>query len=124
MSINISDDCISRQAAIRWVKTECNPYGKPTLEFESGKKVIEHLEQMPSVDITETETCQKCQETTERVLANAKAKAEPTQGEWHKEYADELCLIATYTCSECGSMELSEFKYCPNCGAKMKGGTE
>ena len=43
------NDLISRQAAIRWVKTECNPYGKPTLEFESGKKVIEHLEQMPSV---------------------------------------------------------------------------
>lgn len=42
------NDYIDRQAAIRWVKTECNPYGKPTLEFESGKKVIEHLEQMPS----------------------------------------------------------------------------
>lgn len=42
-------DTISRQAAIRWVKTECNPYGKPTLDFESGKKVIEHLEQMPSI---------------------------------------------------------------------------
>ena len=41
------DDLISRQAAIRWVKTECNPYGNPTLDFESGKKVIEHLEQMP-----------------------------------------------------------------------------
>ena len=41
-------DLISRQAAIRWVKTECNPYGNPTLDFESGKKVIEHLEQMPS----------------------------------------------------------------------------
>ena len=41
-------DLISRQAAIQWVKTECNPYGKPTLDFESGKKVIEHLEQMPS----------------------------------------------------------------------------
>lgn len=42
------NDCISRRAAIRWVKTECNPYGNPTLDFESGKKVIEHLEQMPS----------------------------------------------------------------------------
>lgn len=42
------DDVISRKAAIRWVKTQCNPYGKPTLEYESGKKVIEHLEQMPS----------------------------------------------------------------------------
>ena len=44
------DDLISRRAAIRWVKTECNPYGKPTLDFESGKKVIEYLEQMPSAD--------------------------------------------------------------------------
>ena len=43
-------DLISRQDAIRWVKTECNPYGKPTLDFESGKKVIEHLRQMPSAD--------------------------------------------------------------------------
>lgn len=43
----MADDTISRQAAIRWVKTECNPYGKPTIDFESGKKVIEHLEQMP-----------------------------------------------------------------------------
>lgn len=43
-----SSDTISRRAAIRWVKTECNPYGKPTLDFESGKKVIEHLEQMPA----------------------------------------------------------------------------
>ena len=50
-------DPISRQAAIRWVKTECNPYGKPTLDFESGKKVIEHLEQMPPA---RPETCEGC----------------------------------------------------------------
>lgn len=42
------DDLISRRKAIQWVKTECNPYGKPTLDYESGKKVIEHLEAMPS----------------------------------------------------------------------------
>ena len=40
-------ELINRQAAIEWVKTECNPYGKPTLDFESGKKVIEYLKQMP-----------------------------------------------------------------------------
>ena len=44
-------DYIEQQKAIRWVKTECNPYGKPTLDFESGKKVIEHLEQMPSANV-------------------------------------------------------------------------
>ena len=48
------NDLISRQAAIRWVKTECNPYGKPTLDFESGKMVIEHLKQMPSAQPEQT----------------------------------------------------------------------
>lgn len=52
-------DLISREDAIRWVKTECNPYGKPTLEFESGKKVIEHLEQMPSAQ-PEIIRCKDC----------------------------------------------------------------
>ena len=55
----MKDDPISRQAAIRWVKTECNPYGKPTLDFESGKKVIEHLEQMPSAQ-PEAIRCKNC----------------------------------------------------------------
>lgn len=45
------EDTISRQDAIRWVKTECNPYGKPTLDFESGKRVMEHLKIMPSVQL-------------------------------------------------------------------------
>ena len=53
-------DYISRQAAIRWVKTECNPYGKPTLDFESGKKVIEHLEQMPTIDAVPVVRCRDC----------------------------------------------------------------
>ena len=52
-------DLISREDAIRWVKTECNPYGKPTLDFESGKKVIEHLEQMPSAQ-PEIIRCKDC----------------------------------------------------------------
>ena len=56
-------DCIDRQEAIRWVKSECNPYGKPTLDYESGIKVIEHLERMPSAQSethdkrTETHAC-------------------------------------------------------------------
>ena len=54
------NDLISRQAAIRWVKTECNPYGKPTLDFESGKKVIEHLEQLPSAQPEPKTGNEKC----------------------------------------------------------------
>lgn len=48
LSADTNSDLISRANAIRWVKTECNPYGKPTLDYDSGLKVIEHLKKMPS----------------------------------------------------------------------------
>ena len=96
------NDLISRQAAIRWVKTECNPYGKPTLEFESGKKVIEHLEQMPS--------------------AQPSAHQERMRGRW----VPVTNGRGGYECDQChnyapsyqdGAEWLSDF--CPNCGARM-----
>ena len=85
-------DLISRQAAIRWVKTECNPYGKPTLDFESGKKVIEHLRQLPS--------------------------AEPVHGEWVKTYGGHFTRAL---CSVCGYSNGRKFNdnFCPNCGCAM-----
>ena len=95
----MTDDFISRQAAIRWVKTECNPYGKPTLEFESGKKVIEHLEQMPS------------------------AQPQRKTGRWLNIDESEK-----WKCSVCGRMmwfsprlgvKPSDYNFCPNCGALM-----
>ena len=89
-------DLISRQVAIRWVKTECNPYGKPSLDFESGKKFLEHLEQMPS------------------------AQKERKTGKWE---------LRTYmphhnycTCCDADSPYNKRWKYCPNCGADMRGG--
>ena len=95
-------DLISREDAIRWVKTECNPYGKPTLDFESGKKVIEHLEQMPSAEHVR-----------------------------HGKWVPKTIIIggrdhvSGMKCSVCGEDPLNaegdEFltDYCPNCGAKM-----
>ena len=80
------NDSISRQAAIRWVKTECNPYGKPTLEFESGKKVIEHLEQMPSAQ-PEIIRCKDCkhrivnEHAGEKGYFNLKAMCELDSGD-------------------------------------------
>lgn len=70
------NDLISRQAAIRWVKTECNPYGNPTLDFESGKKVIEHLEQMPSArsDQRWIPVTERCPEIGQIVLCLLKTR--------------------------------------------------
>ena len=101
----IMDDLISRQAAIRWVKTECNPYGKPTLEFESGKKVIEHLEQMPSAQSDSKTAC------------------------WVPLDERFASWSSYYKCSECGFrinlrtvMDFSgqSVDYCPHCGARME----
>ena len=91
------DDLISRQDAIRWVKTECNPYGKPTLDFESGTKVIEHLKQMPSAE-----------RTGHWILV---------KGSNGKDYDK---------CSEClHTQEITGVKnYCAVCGARMKGGEQ
>ena len=60
-SKTMADEYIRKADAIRWVKTECNPYGKPTLDFESGKKVIEHLERMPSADVVQVVRCKDCE---------------------------------------------------------------
>jgi len=94
-------DLISRQAAIRWVKTECNPYGKPTLDYESGKRVMKHLEQMPS------------------------AEPERKRGKWINAYPDiEPNPMFMYgICSVCGYEQAisDKLKFCPNCGADMRG---
>ena len=87
-------DLISRQEAIRWVKQECNPYGKPTIDFESGKRVMEHLEQMPS--------------------------AEPKTGEWIYNTNNES-VSEIWNCSECDQWSFAKTNFCPNCGARMLG---
>ena len=100
----MSKDTIYRQAAIRWVKTECNPYGKPTLDFESGKKVIEHLEQMPS------------------------AQPERKRGHWIGGDGSYICsecngspidFINTMGASFDAYVETPP-NYCPHCGADMR----
>ena len=64
-------DLISRNKAIRWVKTECNPYGQPTLDYESGIKVIEHLERMSSAQPYTEEEIQAIQDLEQAQLDKA-----------------------------------------------------
>ena len=47
-----SGDLISREALRRIIKTECNPYGKPTIDFKSGKKVLKIIDNAPTVEKT------------------------------------------------------------------------
>lgn len=110
-------DLISRQAAIRWVKTECNPYGKPTLDFESSKKVIEHLKQMPSAQ-PDYDLSDYSDRLWKAAYERGKAEAEVKHGKWIK-VGDN-----SYRCSVCGDVSCCMGDYCPDCGAKMRKETE
>lgn len=41
---------IDADALSRAIKIECNPYGKPTIDFESGKKVLKIIDDAPTVE--------------------------------------------------------------------------
>ena len=41
---------IDADSLYRKVKTECNKYGAPTIDFESGNKVLDMIEQEPTVE--------------------------------------------------------------------------
>ncbi len=44
-----------------------------------------------------------------------------SEGEWKQEYNS----FPRYVCTHCNHLYNNKsFKYCPNCGAKMKGGAE
>lgn len=42
------------------VKTETNPYGKPTLEYASGLKVLVMIDKEPTADVVEVVRCRDC----------------------------------------------------------------
>ncbi len=135
-------DLIYRQEAIRWVKTECNPYGKPTIDFESGKKFIEHLEQMPSAEPELDEWCTDCKEYDQerhccprwnRVIRQTLKDAERKPGKW--EIRETAYGDVEAKCPCCGFETLvnqpgnglhmvNDLHFCPNCGEPMERGEE
>ena len=51
---------IDADALYRRVKEKTNPCGKPTLDYESGVKVLNMIEQTPTADVGEVERCKDC----------------------------------------------------------------
>ena len=83
---------IDADSLYRRVKTHTNPYGKPTLDYESGVKVLRMIEQEPTADVVpkseEGAECPTCYGTgrigttnwltkniSKKQLAEEKAKA-------------------------------------------------
>lgn len=82
---------IDADALYRRVKAECNPYGKPSIGWEDGKRMMEWIEHAPTVG-----------ETTRPVFNGRFWECE----ECGQRYKD--ILVA------------KEYKHCPGCGRKIE----
>ena len=51
---------IDADALHRKVKTETNPYGKPTIDYDSGVKVLEWIDKAPTLDAVPVVRCKDC----------------------------------------------------------------
>lgn len=51
---------IDADALHRKVKMETNPYGKPTIDYDSGVKVLEWIDKAPTIDAVKVVRCGNC----------------------------------------------------------------
>ena len=51
---------IDADALHRKVKMETNPYGKPTIDYDSGVKVLEWIDKAPTIDAVHVVRCKDC----------------------------------------------------------------
>ena len=51
---------IDADALHRKVKMETNPYGKPTIDYDSGVKVLEWVDKAPTIGAVEVVRCKDC----------------------------------------------------------------
>lgn len=79
-----------------WVKKECNPYGNPTIGSDDGRRFMEQIDKMPTLE------------------------PEVVHGRWvmNNPYGIKCCSVCGY------GQSIGAENYCPNCGAKMDGGTD
>ena len=75
------------------IKAECNPYGKPTISFDDGCKVLDMIRRTPTADV-----------------------APVVHAHWR------LVSLNLWDCTNCHYVVdyvNKKSNYCPDCGAKM-----
>lgn len=116
---------IDAEALKRAIKIECNPYSKPTIDFESGKNVLKIIDNAPTVEphdcvLTMFGECSYketgCSDCKVKDKIRKALEARP-KGKWiTKPHVHGV----TY-CSQCDfELKIDDTNYCPNCGARME----
>ena len=102
---------IDADALHRKVKMETNPYGKPTIDYDSGVKVLEWIDKSPTIDAVEV-----------------------VHGHWIIGVDNDDFDIKCSKCEWTDTFEVAgiaaveriakAMHYCLNCGARIDGGEE
>ena len=87
----------------------------------TNKKAIRILENIEYY--LKTYTNESCEEEHTAIALAIKALKEKTQGEWLW-LGDNPNPNHKWSCNKCGRGVKEQENFCPNCGAKMKGGAE
>lgn len=91
---------IDADALERAIKTECNPYGRPTIDFESGIKVLKIIDNAPTVELRPKGKWIECNPLVEdKYMIDG------------NEY---------FKCSECYCCARKKHSFCPDCGSDMR----
>lgn len=96
-------------------------------ENEQIKEMAEDL-MICHVEFGEDDDIRTDYEVTAAMMYKNRGYRKQIEGEWIYEWSGD-CLDGTdasldYKCSLCCELATNPFSYCPNCGAKMKGGAE
>ena len=129
----MNNDLISREA-LKKALTEAHINRTLTFDIATFGCVMSAIDNAPTVDIRNKGACENCEyfgrSTTEEPCRNCtlaygscfkekeKVKDDRTKGEWISSYRGCKCSICNF------KTVVDTYRYCPNCGAKMKGGAE
>ena len=91
------------------------------MEQKNGSKKLIDADALWMDVIRSMDYCDDILEIIERQPA-VELESDQHPGEWHREVLGGTSgygKTVMYQCSECGSMSISQYKYCPNCGKRM-----
>ena len=114
----MDNDLISREALLHEV-------GKLSLDWEYGQGVIDcvrMIEAAPGIGDRSDEVLSL--QSTINKLTKAIAEGERPKGEWTQEGYCSVCKCDMPIFMEDWNYKECKTDFCPNCGAKMKGGAE